>query len=188
MKKVSCNRLCLFLVFLLFLSVFRPQLSLCLSTAFAESLATRSAPGVPVLPVLRWGEVGEGLGLSLQGGDPWGPGLFNLPSSLLPRLCLCSCRAGCRPAPHMLPLLSLPSLPGAPPSRSHVLLRSVPSLWPNPACQQLQRALCQAVPGLPGGDPALSRGGDPARTHPQLLPPEHRCGIHHLRCCWQHPE
>jgi len=82
-------------------------------------------------------------------------------------------------------LLLLPSFP-----RPVLLLPvpAMPALWPNPSGQQLQWALCQAVPELHHNHPALSRGGDPAWTHPQLLPAEHRRGILHLCCRWQHPQ
>ncbi|XP_042641117.1 uncharacterized protein LOC122152567 [Tyto alba] len=78
---------------------------------------------------------------------------------------------------------------GVRPSRSHVLLRSVPSLWPNPACQQLQRALRQAVPGLPRGDSSplpvvVTLPGPILSSFPQNT----AVGSTTSAACWQHPE
>ena len=84
-------------------------------------------------------------------------------------------------------ICSLLCVSDLPPPQRNVLLWPVCShpLRPDPTGQQLQRALCAPVPGLHSGDPALSRGGDPAWTHPQLLPPEHHCGILSICSCWE---
>ncbi|OWK50336.1 hypothetical protein RLOC_00011272, partial [Lonchura striata] len=50
----------------------------------------------------------------------------------------------------------------------------------HPAGQQLQRALCPAVPGFPCHHQPFPCAGHPARTHHDLLPPEHRRRIHLL--------
>ena len=169
----------------LLLLAFWPRPSLCLRVALGVGLVLDAAPSTTVLLATVGG---DGRRFSAVFAGALGPLFFLEHPVPAPSLCLLSWPAGCQAAADTLRVLSLPSLPGAPPSRSHVLLRSVPSLWPNPACQQLQRALCPAVPGLPCGDPALSCGGDPARPHSQLLPPEHRCGIFSICCRWQHPE
>ena len=119
----------------------------------------------------------------------WGSGLPSLSMCLrylsqLPSLYLLPWPAGCQAVAHAACASPVPS-PGPPPSHHHVLLQSVQPLWPDPAGQQLQRGLCAPVPGLPGGDPALSRGGHPAWTHSQLLPPEHHRGILSICSCWE---
>ena len=70
------------------------------------------------------------------------------------------------------------------------MLQPVPAshLRPNPACQQLQRALRHPVRRLQRCDPALASDGDAAGPNPQLLPSEHSRGIHRVGCRGELPQ
>lgn len=73
---------------------------------------------------------------------------------------------------------------GSPPSSRHVVLQPLPArcLRPNPARQQLQRAVRPALRRLQRCHPALASAGDAAGPDPQLLPAEHSRGIQRLGC------
>ena len=64
------------------------------------------------------------------------------------------------------------------------MLQPVPAshLRPNPARQQLQRAVRHPLRRLQRCDPALASDGDAAGPNPQLLPSEHSRGIHRVGC------